>query len=272
MWLRITWYNSGGSTLREDGKYGTLNVTLDGQPVQVKSILDLHDPNTRIYEAHYAMTREWANQLVSLGYSRDMVLAYDRITGQPSLTLGQLADQAAGTYSETFHFVLNNHVAKDNRIPPYGFNYDAAKQRSILPVPENQYGSPVAGGIYRHWDEVTLNPPLGAVYATIDMLYQPTSWEYIQFLYLANDGSNAFLANEGQYMLDAWLATGMAEPHVMASTTWGTPPRTPYSPPRRPPVDGSASPSEASASEAINTTSSKTKPTRSTKSGPRRKK
>jgi hypothetical protein len=61
-------------------------------------------------------------------------------------------------------------------------------------------------------------------------MYQPTSWEYIQFLYLANNGTdpaqggNAFLGEEGVNMLDAWLSTGMAEPYVMASTTWGTPP------------------------------------------------
>ena len=51
----------------------------------------------------------------------------------------------------------------------------------------------------------------------VELLYQPTSWEYIQFLHLANDGSNAFLADEGVNMLEAWLNTGMAAPHPMAS-------------------------------------------------------
>jgi len=54
----------------------------------------------------------------------------------------------------------------------------------------------------------------------LELLYQPTSWEYIQFLYLANDGSNAFLASEGAQLLDAWQNTGMAAPHTMAQTTW----------------------------------------------------
>jgi hypothetical protein len=70
---------------------------------------------------------------------------------------------------------------------------------------------------------VTLTPPTGATYATIELLYQPTSWEYIQFLYLANNRQNTFLANEGVNMLDAWLNNGMAAPYVMASTTWGSP-------------------------------------------------
>jgi hypothetical protein len=60
-------------------------------------------------------------------------------------------------------------------------------------------------------------------------MYQPTSWEYIQFLALANDGTNAFLGQEGNIMLDAWLnaqmpdGNVMAEPVVMASVTWGAP-------------------------------------------------
>jgi hypothetical protein len=37
-------------------------------------------------------------------------------------------------------------------------------------------------------------------------------------------GQNAFLANEGINLLNAWLNTGMAEPYVMASAVWGSPP------------------------------------------------
>lgn len=53
-------------------------------------------------------------------------------------------------------------------------------------------------------------------------MYQPTSWEYVQFLYLANDQESAFLGQEGVNMLDAWLHTGMAEPYTMATITWTT--------------------------------------------------
>jgi hypothetical protein len=225
MWLNIRWYDASDSLLREDGEYGPIGVQISG--VDVESILDLDDPNTKIYEAHYGMTQEWANQLLSLGYSPDLALSYDRYTGDVDHTLADLGAQAPGTYHETFHFVLNNSVTKDNRIPSYGMSYDEARTRNCLPVPEDQYGSPGPGGTYEHWDEVVLNPPSGAVYAAVDLLYQPTSWEYIQFLYLANDGSNAFLADEGLYMLEGWLNTGMAYPFVMASTTWGTPPAPP---------------------------------------------
>jgi hypothetical protein len=221
MWLNIKWYDGGGALLREDGAYDWLTVSLDGDPISVRTIVDLHDPYLRIYEAHYGMTQEWANQLLALGYPSSLVLSYDRITGQQDYTLGDLAAQALGTCHETFHFVLNNYVTKDTRIPPYGMRYDEAMIRNALPVPANQYGDPGAGGTYDYWDEANLDPPAGAASATIDLLYQPTSWEYIQFLYLANNEQNVFLADEGEYLLEAWLNTGMAEPYVMTSATWG---------------------------------------------------
>lgn len=234
MWLNIKWYDATNTLLREDGKYDVV-ASINGVPV--KSLVDLYDPNTRIYEAHYGMTQEWANQLLSLGYSPDLPLSFNRVTGAIAYTLGQLAAQAPGTYHGTFHFVLNNMVSKDNRIPPYGMTYEEARKRNALPVPATQYGNPDPNGVYNYWDEVPLNPPAGAAYAEIRLLYQPTSWEYVQFLYLANTGANAFLANEGVNLLNAWLATGQAEPYTMASTTWGslpTPPPPPCSTPGAP--------------------------------------
>ncbi|UCG55180.1 MAG: hypothetical protein JSV32_02910, partial [Dehalococcoidia bacterium] len=91
----------------------------------------------------------------------------------------------------------------------------------------DQYGSPGSGGTYNYWDEISLSPPAGAVYANIELLYQPTSWEYIQFLYLANNEQNPLLGSEGVNLLEAWLNTGMAEPYVMVSTVWGSAPTPP---------------------------------------------
>jgi hypothetical protein len=227
MWLKISWYDGDGLLLREDGEYGPIGVFVtnpaDGQLVEVESIVDLHDPNTRIYEAHYAITSEWAATLAAL-HPAGLPLSYDRTTGLPDYTLGDLATEPPGSHHETFHFALNNHVAKDNRIPPYGFRYDVARVRNALPVPADQYGNPGPGGTYDHWDDVPLDPPAGAIYAEIDLLYQGTSWEYVQFLWLANTGASAFLADEGVNMLEAWLNTGMVAPYVMVSTTWGSAP------------------------------------------------
>lgn len=221
MWLNTRWYDRKGTLLREDGAYGSLTVQLDGSSVEVETILDDADPNTRIYATHMGMTRTWARQLLSAGIPAYLPLTYDRVTGDITLTLGELGDLPAGTARETFHFVLNNKVVSDNRIPPYGMRYDDSRERNTLPVPAEQYGDPGPGGVYDYWDTFELSPPADAIYATIDLLYQPTSWEYVQFLYLANDRSNDFLRETGKNNLDAWLNTGMAKPQVIASTSWG---------------------------------------------------
>jgi hypothetical protein len=70
------------------------------------------------------------------------------------------------------------------------------------------------------------------LFAEITLYYQGTSWEYIQFLNLANDGQNAFLGQEGVNMLEAWINADvpvaievagdrkMVPPVVMATASW----------------------------------------------------
>jgi len=223
MWLNVKWYDANNTLVREDGKY---DVVASFGPAAVKSLVNLEDPNTKVYEAHYGMTQEWANQLLAL-HPSELPLSFDRVTGEVSYTLGELAAQEPGTSHETFHFVLNNTVIKDNRIPPYGMQYEEARKRNALPEPATQYGGPTGTNAYNYWDEVALNPPTGATRAEIKLMYQPTSWEYVQFLYAANNRQNPFLADEGINLLNAWLATGQAEPHVMAAANWGASPPSP---------------------------------------------
>ncbi len=159
------------------------------------------------------------------------------MTGDPDFTLGgtgRTAGRAAITKASISRSATTSQATTVS--PPYGMSYDVAQKRNVLPVPASQYGDPGAGGTYNCWDEINLNPPAGAVYATIDLLYQGTSWEYIQFLWKANNGQNAFLGQEGVNMLDAWINADvpsavevagdrkMMPPVIMASTTWGTPP------------------------------------------------
>jgi len=119
--------------------------------------------------------------------------------------------------------------------------YDEARRRNALPVPDSQYGNPGPGGTYDFWDELDLDGvrPPAAVSARIDLLYQGTSWEYIQFLEQANEGSNpaeggnAFLGEEGEHLLEAWINAEipvalevagdrrMVPPFRMASVVWG---------------------------------------------------
>jgi hypothetical protein len=221
MWLRTRWYDAGATLLREDGAYGSLAVTLNGSPMTVESLLDLDGPETHVWQAKPGVSAEWAQKLLTLGLAPTRALTFDRMTGDVVDTVGDLAAASAGTWLETMHFSLNNVITSDNRIPPYGMDYDAARVRNALPMPENQFGDPGPGGVYEHWDEVTLNPPAGASSARVELLYQPTSWEYIQFLVLANDGSVPFLGTVGDDLLEAWTSTGMAAPVVMAEAHWG---------------------------------------------------
>ena len=89
MWLNIKWYNAGRTLVREDGAYGPL-IDVNGNPVtvlnpangqntQVDSILNLKDPNTKIYEIHPAITQEWAQQLIDLRYRTDLAVSFDRV-------------------------------------------------------------------------------------------------------------------------------------------------------------------------------------------------
>jgi hypothetical protein len=219
MWLNIRWLDDQGALIQEEGAYGQIGRAvqdLDGDTFQVESILDL--ANTVIFEAGPGLDQQWASQLLGLSYDPAMALAYDRMTDQVVETLGSLAAKPAGSSTKTFHFVLNN-VLVDNRIPPYGMGYDEAKLRNALPAPAAQYGNPGPGGTYEHWNTSQWAIPPGAVTAEVYLYYQQTSWEYIQFLWLQNDGQNAFLGQEGVNLLDAWLNTGMSPPFEMASTT-----------------------------------------------------
>ena len=223
MWIRTRWLDRGNELLREDGAYGTMTVMLDGVPTEVSSILDLEDPHTRIYEAQLGLTQEWASTLIGFGYPPGLPLDYDRTTGAVTETLGDLANEQAGEVEKSFRFALNDTVVSDIRIPPFAMDYEEAMARSCTPVPATLYGAPGTGEIYQHWDELELVPPEGAASATIELLYQTTSWEYVQFLHLANEGTVEHLAATGADLLDAWSNTGMSPPVVMASTTWRAP-------------------------------------------------
>jgi len=167
------------------------------------------------------MDQAWAASLRALGYPASLPLSYDRLTDSPAHTLGELASSAPETQLHTFHFVLNNAMVDDHRIPPYGFSYDEAKARNTLPVPSTLFGNPGPGGTYNYWDERAFAIPGRAVSAEVRLYYQQTTWEYIQFLWKQNDGLSPFLGAEGRNLLDAWLHTGMATPLQIASVTVG---------------------------------------------------
>lgn len=88
--------------------------------------------------------------------------------------LAALVNLPAG---ESFHFILNNTVIKDNRIPPRGFTQAALDAPGLRPV----------GAVYQpgqYWDDtvydLTAYPEVVRVFATL--YYQTASKEYIDFL------------------------------------------------------------------------------------------
>lgn len=109
---------------------------------------------------------------------------------------------------ESFHFVLNNSVVKDNRIPPRGFNNYWFAAIQSPPV-----GYSYADGQY--WDDTqySLPPETAGVVATL--YYQTVRKEYVEFLRDENHTNNW-----GQVFYDLWAANGKSVPVAMATAVW----------------------------------------------------
>ncbi len=86
--------------------------------------------------------------------------------------------------TKTFHFALATGRYKDNRIPPKGFRIAEAATRLSVPVwhgvedPNYFTAAEYAGG----YDDVSLTIAKGAGNVEINLYYQTTSREYIEFL------------------------------------------------------------------------------------------
>jgi hypothetical protein len=104
----------------------------------------------------------------------------------------------------SFHFVLNNKIFKDNRIPPRGFTNAAYADFGGAPV-----GYSYANGQY--WDDTLYEIPVGAVSAEVTLYYQSTSKEFVEFLRDENTTNN-----KGQEAYDLWNNNGKCPPEIMA--------------------------------------------------------
>ncbi|MEN8127311.1 MAG: Ig-like domain-containing protein [Planctomycetota bacterium] len=106
---------------------------------------------------------------------------------------------------KSFHFVLNSTVAKDNRIPPRG--YDPNTFANFGGAPVNYDYDPG-----QYWDDTEYSIPLGAVSAQVTLYYQSTSKEFIEFL---RDENNAADGGTGQVIYDLWNDNGKCPPELM---------------------------------------------------------
>jgi hypothetical protein len=76
---------------------------------------------------------------------------------------------------ESFHFVLNNTVVKDNRIPPQGYTQALYDQPGLRPVGANYLDG-------QYWDDTQYALPLETEGVAVTLYYQTASREYVQFL------------------------------------------------------------------------------------------
>ncbi len=113
----------------------------------------------------------------------------------------------------SFHFVLNNKVYKDNRIPPRGFTNSAFAAFGGAPV-----DATYADG--QHWDLTTYTIPSGANSVEVTLYYQTTTKEYVEFLRDEN-----VTDTKGQEMYDLWEDNGRSPPEEMAQLTRALDPR-----------------------------------------------
>lgn len=108
----------------------------------------------------------------------------------------------------SLHFVLNNKIFEDNRIPPRGFTNAAFAEFGGAPV-----GHHYDDG--QHWDDSAYTVPSGAVRAEVKLYYQSTSKEFVEFML-----SEAPTHPKVQAMYNLWNDNGKCPPTLMAEAEY----------------------------------------------------
>ncbi len=167
--------------------------------------------NVRFYNSGDALIEEKGTYEASTGMlDKASTKVYE-------IKLGMTPDIASATGranesdGSSFHFVLNNTVVKDNRIPPRGFTNQAFRQIQSPPV-----NATYADGQY--WDDTVFPVPAEAHHYVVRLYYQTISNEYVTFLRDANT-TNAL----GDTLYALWEAHGRSTPEMMAEATSSTP-------------------------------------------------
>jgi mono/diheme cytochrome c family protein len=141
--------------------------------------------------------------------------AYDEATATLSLDtrvyeikhgIGPAVAAATGlSTGPSFHFVLNNVIELDNRVPPRGYEDETFAG----------LGAPVVGHVYpdeHYWDDAAFPIPAGAVDAEVDLWHQTTTREYAEFLRDENTTTA-----DGQVAYDLWVSLGKSAPSPMGT-------------------------------------------------------
>jgi hypothetical protein len=112
----------------------------------------------------------------------------------------------------SFHFILNDTIYSDNRIPPEGFSNAAFVSHMAQPVAYSY-----ADG--QNWDMTTYHLPSTTTSVSATLYYQTSSKEYITFLRNENEGNANDWKNWGDSLYAAWDRRGKSTPVVMTTTS-----------------------------------------------------
>jgi hypothetical protein len=166
MWVNVLFFDANSKLLKELGHYG--DESNPGHPTLSDS------EGTRVYEC------------------------------KPGLSASQAAKHNEQP-GPSFHFILNDVITKDNRIPPRGFKNVAFAEHLAAPI-----GAEYADGQY--WDEISFDLPAGTAKVEVKLMYQSVSAEYMDFLH-DRDPNGEW----SKKLYDAWLNTGKCPPEEIAS-------------------------------------------------------
>ena len=171
MWVNVRFLDAEGKLVSEVGRYGEVDDTIAGEAVEAPTLID--PDATRVYE------------------------------NLPGISEAQAA-RTGKRPGKSFHFVLNDVITKDNRIPPRGFTNAAFAERLAQPV-----GAEYADG--QHWDDVPFDLPGRTARVEARLMYQSVSWEYLKFL-VEENRTDAWSKD----LYEAWRETGRCPPEVIA--------------------------------------------------------
>lgn len=174
MWLQVEGYDDTGTLVYSSGAYDVATAVLTGYGT---------DPTLKVYESKQGLTQNWADEF-----------------GLPA--------------GESFHFILNNMVVSDNRIPPRGYAFDTFNAGGAAPHTAGQ-PDPTLYADGQYWDTTYYQLPDTVVTGTVRLLYQVASDEYIEFL-LENNPDPDNPDNNGQILFDLWEMTERSRPEIMA--------------------------------------------------------
>jgi hypothetical protein len=132
--------------------------------------------------------------------ARDYDLKIYEIKPGIDSVMAQITDLPEGP---SFHFVLNNKIFSDNRIPPRGFTNEAFQDIQSPPV-----GYSYADGQY--WDDSQYILPIEADSVEVTLFYQTLSKEYVEFLRDENITNDA-----GDILYNLWDIHGKSAPVIM---------------------------------------------------------